>query len=107
MDRWIAVGLSVAGYSIFLAVMFYYACCTNAFQHPKTYFKLLLLYRFLDLELNIALLWMALKYDEVKTDSIVANLIIIYSSVEIAVGIFQLLKAVFLLGRCYIHVREE
>ena len=107
VDRWITVGLSIAGYSTFLAVMFYIACRTNAFKDPKNYFKLLLFYRCLDLELNISLLWMALKYDEVKTDSIVANLIIIYSSIEIAVGVFQLLKAVFLLGRCYIHIRAE
>lgn len=43
--------------------------------------------------MNIVLLCIALKYDEVETDSIVANLIIMYSS--IAVGVVQLLKAAF------------
>lgn len=50
-------------------------------------------YRLLDLEINIVLLCIALKYDEVETDSIVANLIIMYSS--IAMDVVQLLKAAF------------
>lgn len=55
--------------------------------------------------MNIVLLCIALKYDEVETDSIVAKLIIMYSS--IAVGVVQLLKAAFYIGRYYIHIRTE
>lgn len=104
IDTWATMGLSIAVITIFLVVIICTACCTDVFKKPKNYFKLLSLYRTLDLEMNIVLLWLGLKYDEVNNDSIVANLIIIYSSIEIFIGVIQLLKALFLLCRCYIHV---
>lgn len=62
------------------------------FNTRKFILDYLFFYRLLDLEMNIVLLCIALKYD-VETDSIVAKLIIMYSS--IAVGVVQLLKAAF------------
>ena len=47
---------------------------------------------------------MAQRYDEVNSENIVANFIIIYSSIEIAIGAIQLLKVLFLLCRCYLRV---
>ena len=104
MDRWTALGVAIAGNIIFLAVLICIACCSDIFKNPKNYFRFLSFYRLYDLGMNIVLLVMAQRYDEVNSESTVANFIIIYSSIEIAIGAIQLLKALFLLCRCYLRV---
>lgn len=105
--RWVAVGISISLYTVFLMTMFFVACRTDTFKHAILYFSFLLFYRFFDLEMNSVLLWLSVKYDEVNTNSIVTHAITVYSIFEVVVGFLQLCKAVLLFVNCFINIRNE
>ena len=100
--RWIAISDSIYEFIIFLTLICYGLCCTDICERAIFYFVYLLIYRMLDHDLNIKLLWQSWKYDEVNPNSIVTHVIFKYSIFKVVVSFLQLCKAFHLLIECFL-----
>ena len=88
--------------AVYLVALTYNACCTNNLSRVNFYLGLLVLFKVIDLVVNITLLLLAYEYTfkDITPDQNITYLIYIYSIIEVAICAIHFLRtAIFTIRR--------